>query len=519
MSGFKLNKSRSTSRVPAGRSIGRVSRTVGTSSHRRRSSGMLGSSKPRRRLLEGVDQRKLARVLTVVAFLAVGIIGIWIIVLSANSGGQGITISTLPDAETDNVIVIGESGDIGGTATIAIGGSIKLQDSIISAAAACDNQFGNYLSDLDVLMSADISIVNLLGTVDGYKDNKNIDGFSNGNYPKELAASLSQIGVNYVSTANSQSLIGGLEALENSEKNLAAQGIESLGTFAQSQSANKFTVKEVNGIVVGIGAYNCLPKSEINKLKAAQREKGMTDEQIESVINQLSTDTLNPGEGKSKSEASNRIVSDVEKMREQGAQYIIVLINWQDSDGNRPNIAQRMVDAGVDLTIGYGADTLGDIRTLEHTDADGNKKRCYVYYNLGNLFSDCDSGKTASKYRSMSLSITLSRSAGSSKVTVSSNCYNPIYINCDTFYNDNSTHLKYRVVPVAMYVKTSADDIRPDIFREDEQWEKCTSAFTSVRSLVENSRNNLKDYLIMGTITHASADGSAYGGDAGSTQL
>ncbi len=519
MSGFGRNRRHYTSSefgFARSRNIGKISRRSGSASiNKARISDSLRSHRagaasrsvtigkgrrPRRRLLGGIDQRLLANILTVAAGIAVVVLGVVLIVTAANSGGRQLGEAPLIDTtDSENIIT---ADDTGATVTIALGGSIKLQNEVVTAAATSEGyDFNNYLSELQSIMSADVSIVSLSGTVDGKGDNSAISGHPDPNYPSQLVESLANIGVNYTASASGYTMDNGYDAMCNTIDSLAESGITAVGISKSTDTGSTICVRRVNSIPIGIGAYNCVTEDELRSLKTTQSSLGYNGDQIARCVNQVDIE-----------KASETIIADVKAMRQAGAQFIIICLNWGSSDLTAPNyamrsLAQDMIDNGVDVTLGYGSDVMQKITVKSHSDTQGNKKNCYVFYSLGNLFSDCDSGSTQAKQESMVINLTLERAAGTEDVSIVSAYYHPVFINRDENYVTQNTYLKYRVVPAARYV--DADEL-PDVFSTESQWDRCIQTFTDVRRNFQDNWD-LSDYFVLGTVERIDSvtDGSA----------
>ena len=462
------------------------------------------SRRPRRRLLGNIDQRALARTLTVLAALIVVGLGVMLIVTAANSGGRQVDELTAIDVVDGDVIT---ADDTGATVTIALGGSIKLQDEVVSAAVTGEGyDFNNYLSELKSIMTADVSIVSLSGTIDANGDNSGVSGYPAPNYPSQLVDSLANIGVNYTANASGYTLRSGYDAMSGTIDSLAGNGITALGVCNNADTGSSYCVRRVNSVSIGIGAYNCVPADELSALLTEQKNAGFTDEQLGYCVNQLDITT-----------AAETIISDVEAMRSAGAKFIIICLNWGGTELTAPDydmrsLAQEMIDHGVDITLGYGSDYMQKITVKKYTDeAAGTSKNCYVFYSLGNLFSDCESGEKLAKQENMVINMTLQRAAGSDDVTVSSACYHPVYINRDEHYVTENTYLKYRVVPAARYVGA---ETLPEVFTTGTQWDNCVQTFTDIRRKFQEEWT-MNDYFVLGSVekVESVSDNSA-GGDA-----
>ncbi len=514
--GYKIKKKSSASRVFASKSIGRVSRTVGTTG-RRHSRGS-GGNRPRRRSFEGIDQAVLARVLTVIAFLAVVGIGVWAIVASARSGGGEIAMS-LSAADVSRPITP-EDGETEGSSkmTIAIGGSVKLQGEVLEAAKASNNNFNNYLYEMGSVMQADLSIINLLGSI---SEDGATSAYPSGKYPEELAAALGDINVNAAITANSQTLLYGMDSLSHTTSVLGEEGIDCLGT--STSGGQKWQIIDHNGIKVGVGAYNCATKAEITELENKQKAAGVTQDQIDVCVNQLCIDISSSEGGKDYSEASKAIVADVEAMRQNGAEVVIVLLNWGSAGQTEPNgamktLAQRMIDAKVDITIGYGPDVLEKVTVKEVENSNGTKKNCYVFYSMGNFFADCDKGTTAKKYETMVVKFDITKGAEGASASISSGSIYPAYINRDPAFMTENTQRKYLVIPAGLFEYKLDGSVRPEVFSTDELWNKYTMTFTHVRTAVQTTWD-VDKYFSLGSVTGTQSSQQTNAGGGNSTNL
>ncbi len=512
---FKIKQSRNTSRVFAGRSIGRVRRTVGATGRRR--GGLLsGGGHPRRRLFDGIDQAKLATVIKIVAFVALVGVFLWVIIGSATSGGTEIAMS-LSEADTSRPITP-EDGQTEGSSkiTIALGGTVKLNGEVLDAAKAANNNYNNYLYEMGALMQADLSVVNLMGSV---SDDGSTSAYPSAKYPAELAQALGAINVNAAITANSQTMLFGPASLTSTTQVLGLNGIDCLGTSAEG--AAKWQVLDYNGIKIGVGAYNCATKAEIEALEKKQKAAGASQEQIDACINQLCIDIIGSDNGKDYSEASKTILADVKTMRENGAQIVIVLLNWGSEGQTEPNsamktLAQRMIDAKVDVTVGYGPDVLEKVTVKEVETDRGTKKNCYVFYSMGNLFADCDKGATARKYESMVVKFDVVKADEESVAVISAGSVYPVYINRDPAFVSENTQRKYLVVPAGLYEYKAEGSVRPSVFSTDELWNKYTATFTHVRTAVQNTWD-VDKYLSLGSVTRSQSNQQGEDGGTGSS--
>lgn len=496
----------SSSEYPTGLGLGKVQRSsssvssqfksaIITDAKRRHKAGAasqsvtVGGGAGRRRIFSGINEATLSKAMTIIAFAAVAIIGLVIILISVSSGGQQVHVQQPSTGEQLGEPVADDSGaivveDTGATVTVTIGGAVRLQDEVLQAAkTASGYDFNNYLSELSSIMNSDISMVGIVGTVD---PGTPVSGYPLANYPSQLVTALQNIGVNTAATANGNASVFGYGGLTSTISSLADNGITPIGTYASPEAFGSAYVKRINSVCVGIGSYNCPTAGDLAALTTAQGAAGFTPEQQGYAVKQFDI-----------AAASAAIIADVNAMRAAGAQFIVIYLNWGYSGQTAPSaemrsLAQDLIDNGVDVTVGVGPDFVQKV-TKKTSAATG--KDCYVFYSLGNLFSDVDSGASQSTSQSLVVSFTLERAAGSDVVTLKSANYHPVYCNRDSTYTYENTYLKYRVVPAARYV--DADSL-PEVFSTNDQWARCKTTFTNLRNLVG-------DKMVLGSVDRVSS--------------
>lgn len=459
------------------------------------------SALPRKRNIKGLDETKANTILTYGALGLIILIGAALVIAAFSAGGTEELIEVDNTQSTAPLTAVSET-DV--QATIAIGGGIKLHEEVLTAAKTSDGyDFNNYLSELKSVLKGDISIVNLHGHIDALGTNTSVAGYPKANYPYELSETLAWLGVTHANLSNTSALSGGWSAMSATRANLAQSGITPLGVYESAESSQGVYVTSVNTIKIGIGTYNCLEESDYTKLVADQTGAGVTEEQLAYGVKQLKI-----------TQASETILADVAKMREQGAEFLIIMLNWgsestQSPTYNMRDLAQDLLDNGVNIIVGGGSNYTQRITKKE---SEYNKKDSYVFYSLGNLFSDIDSGKTAAYQQSMVLNFTIERKAGESEVNVVSAICHPIYVNRDSEYEEESTYLKYRVVPAAKYAVVST---RPSVFSTNAQWTRCKNVFSSVKSLSSGKLTlGSADFFAQSSDVSSSADYTGIGDSA-----
>ncbi|MDZ5010470.1 CapA family protein, partial [Clostridium perfringens] len=106
----------------------------------------------------------------------------------------------------------------------------------------------NYLND------ADLTIANLEGTLSGI-ENYGYSGYPSFNAPDELADAMKWAGVDVVNNMNNHSLDRDVRGFNRTREILKDRSFDIIGTRGNTNE-NRYTIKDVNGIKIGIISYS-----------------------------------------------------------------------------------------------------------------------------------------------------------------------------------------------------------------------------------------------------------------------
>lgn len=438
----------------------------GESSENPAGKGTGNEARPRRRLVDGVDADRFTRLCVVLVVGFVSLIGAVLIVAAVNSGSREIPMEQQADTNAADSF------------TLAIGGSIMPSQNMLDCAAGEGGyNFNNDMSELAGALSGDLSIAGLCGQINVNGKNRGVGGFDNGmNYPDELAENLSETGIHYVFGANQYAFANGYDGMCASISNLHVSSVGVIGlTNTDAQKLNTGVIR-MNGIGVGLAGYNCVDSAAYNALSGEQKTYiAQTDKSAESL--------------------ADRAAADIAKMRANGAEFIVICVNWGGADSVEPSgfikqAAQKIAEAGADVIIGYGPYVTMSNEVISY-ESGGQSKECYVFYSLGVMFGDTgdDSGSELDKAMARSMTVRLKAArAKNGAVNIESASYSPIYMVTNTAHSEENSHLRYMAVQAAKYV--SAEE-RPAIFADDKQWALCREAFTAICALADQSDGKL----------------------------
>lgn len=423
--------------------------------------GTNNEARPRKRLVDGVDADRFTRLCVVVVVGFVTIIGAVLVTAAVNSGGREIPVDRQDASDAPDGFTLSLGGDI-----------MPSQDMMDAALGDGGYNFNNALSELSAPLAGDITIAGLRGQINVHGKNREVGGFDNGmNYPDELAAALSETGIDDVFGANQYAFANGYDGMCQSISNLHVGSVGVIGlTNTDAQKLNTSVIR-INGVGVGIAGYNCVNAKAYDALSDEQKTYiAQTEKDAEAL--------------------ADRAAADIAKMRGSGAEFIVICVNWGGAKTLEPNdfikqAAQKLAEAGADVMVGYGPYV-----TMAPEIIETDNRECYVFYSLGVMFGDNhndDAAVNKAMSRSMTVNLKITR-AKNGTVKTESAAYSPIYIVKNTAQGEENAHLKYMAVQAAHYMTAEQ---RPAIFADDKQWKLCREAFTAISALADEAGGKL----------------------------
>ncbi|GHV45407.1 hypothetical protein FACS189492_2720 [Clostridia bacterium] len=348
--------------------------------------------------------------------------------------------------------------DLTATVKITMAGDFLLHAKVQAAAKTGENiyDYAPFLSEIKPHINGDLNITNIEGQVDGFGENRRISAYPRFNYPLALLDAVKYAGFNLVITANNHAFDNGWAGLLKTRDNLAAKGLDYIGTYAAPKEYAAPYVKEINGIRVGMTAWSALD----NNLSLDGHEKYAMKK-----FSQHETDDL------------PRMLRDVATLRKAGAEVVLMALHWGEEYHDAPRetqrqIAKRLIDGGVDVLVGGHPHCVQPIEVFD-TERDGAPFKAVCVYSLGNFFADqIDLGNPVTQY-GMLVSLGISRDTAGT-ISTEHLTYMPTF--CDRRNGG------YILAPAGKYANA---DARPEGFT-DPLWAKSKAAWSYVRRVVGN---------------------------------
>ena len=261
------------------------------------------------------------------------------------------------------------------TAKISLAGDIMLHDNVLRKyrTGAVNYDFSGIFDGVkDLSRSRDLFIAGLEGVVDAYGGNEKISGYPRFNFPFEILDAVKLGGINFLVTANNHALDQGFAGVKSTRANLINAGIDFTGTYENEKQYNEYSIKEVNGIKIGIAAWTALDNGALSSM-------GDSAGFVMRAFDQETTGDV------------PRILRDVEAMRESGAQFVIIALHWGVEYADEPTETQReiarlLVESGVDVVYGSHTHCVQPVEIVE-IETDGVKRKALIVYSAGNFFA------------------------------------------------------------------------------------------------------------------------------------
>lgn len=328
--------------------------------------------------------------------------------------------------------------------TLTLGGSISLSGEVRKNSRSTDAKVADY-ADIMMLLSPEIDssmngvfLENLLS--DRHKTNDTTA-------PGDAVLLLKEAGFDLAACGFSQSYSNGKDGINATLETLNSQGIRALGICGTNEEGAP-EIRTVNNVRTAVMQYTSTVSDKTRKSMMKDGTSGMIPEADLSLISK-----------------------DISEAREQGAEAVIVLINWgktgKDPDKKQLELAQGIAEAGADLIVGNGSHVP---QTAEYLSGRNNTDVLCVW-SLGSLLNgDRSNIKRLSGYL---LHVTIRRD-GKGGAEIRNPQFTPVY----TWKYKQDGRIYYRCVDAGGEIPDGMDS---------EQQKNMSKAAETVRSVLKDS--------------------------------
>lgn len=303
---------------------------------------------------------------------------------------------------------------VGGSFTLCVGGSVMVETAVRKSAYFSDVKdydFTEVLALLAPSMQADMTMVSLENLmVSGAKLNDTVTS-------EQVAPMLATAGVDAVALGFPGVFDQGLAGVTATINTLQGKGLSVVGAYAQQEARDSAGLMNLGGVKLAVLHYTDALTST-GKKKIKNEDAAYAVPLVDAAA----------------------IAEDIARMRQAGAQVVLVSLNWGTDGKTAPTkaqkeLAQSIADAGADMIIGTGAEVVQPVVWLER--AGGGRTLCA--YSLGVLISD---SRTNAGVAGLLLQLRLSVD-GAGNVTFERTAGTPTYV---WRYKQDGQY-QYRVLP------------------------------------------------------------------------
>lgn len=458
-----------------------------------------------KRKKRGDGLRKVLIALIVILIAAIGLL-VWLCVQLATAP-QGTLpapteVITLPtQAETTQppttqppTTAPPEPEHVVSTATILSTGDLLMHGGLINAARQSDGTYDfsyifPYLTEY--VTAADFAVANLETTLAGTA--KPYQGNPMFNCPDDLVDAAKAAGFDMLLTASNHSYDSQQAGFERTIRTVREKGLQNLGTMLSADEP-KYVVQNINGINIGMICYTYEdstgpgnpPALNYNPMQAG------------------GYDLINCFRHSDPSSLYNHLEAQMELMKADGAEAIVVYLHWGqeyklEANASQKEIAQKLCDMGVDVIIGGHPHVVEPIELLESTVDPNHRTVCL--YSMGNAVSNQRLGllksiSTAHTEDGMLFSITFSKYSDGTvyleDVELIPTWVRAVDANGNTVVRSSATIVRYEILPL--------DDSRRDQWAEvfginESTLAQCTDSWQRTMDIVGEGLAQSKDYL------------------------
>lgn len=231
----------------------------------------------------------------------------------------------------------------------------------------------NYQYVKSYIEDADLALCNVETTFGGGQPH----GYPTFNAPDELAYALADTGFDVGITSNNHMMDTGFDGMQRTLEVLRNQGMTTVGSRYEGEKT--WSLVEKNGLKIGLVAYTY--ESPSTASGGVSINGNYVSKEAAELINSFNVDELDTD--------LEKICSDIDSVREAGADIVICYLHWgseyqREPDENQIYMAQTLADRGADIIFASHPHVLQktDILTAE----DG--RNVPVFYSMGNFISN-----------------------------------------------------------------------------------------------------------------------------------
>ena len=257
----------------------------------------------------------------------------------------------------------------GGKVTLTLAGSIRIDEAVRKSAYYSDSKkydFENILVLIREELQSDLAVATLENIAD---DTQKVSEL---NAPSAILDALADAGIDILNLGHLKALDKGKDSLRATVNAVKERGITYLGAYATQADADTLRMVTVDNVNVAFLHYT-------ESISSAGK-KVIKSDNLEYALPVTLANGMPDG-----------MLADVRNARKQGAEVVVVSINW-GKNASKPTaaqkaLAQQLADAGADVIIGSGSKAVQPISWLTSKDEDGEIRHTLCAWNLSSFLT------------------------------------------------------------------------------------------------------------------------------------
>ena len=222
--------------------------------------------------------------------------------------------------------------------------------------------------------------------------------YNDENAPKEFAKAVKDSGINLVTITHNHSLDLGLSGLNDTKKLLTELGYSVVGD--KIENSNAVIIKKVKNTNIAFLTYTYGVNYQSSKKKSELKAVNLYSEE--------------------------QVKSDVKYAKDNGAEYICVMIHWGDAinetvSKSQKEMANFLVENGADIILGAHPSVVQPMEVRENSEG----KKVFIAYSIGTYISTLSDDNAKIE---LVLNIELRKSGKDGRVYLNKVNYTPIYV-------------------------------------------------------------------------------------------
>ncbi len=220
------------------------------------------------------------------------------------------------------------------------------------------------------------------------------------NTPEILAQNLAQTGFDMITVANEHAFDSGTAGFQSTVSRLREAGIETAGVAMDDAP---YVIKNIENIKIGFIAYtNVMPeivRTDAQGNVISDSATGDYSDPNYAMVNHL---------GNYDAEKIRQMCAQIEQMRGEGAEAVVVLLHFGETYGAEPSeqdqqLAHQLIDAGADVILGSHSHVPEPIEIVDVQKEDGSARRGLIVYSMGNFLTSQQYIDGTGQYRDMGM--------------------------------------------------------------------------------------------------------------------